>query len=103
MTSDTLAKQIETYSNAIVAFAVLQGLAYAYAFGNNSFFNCLVKNAANLAEGLTLLFALVTVLAVAAIVALGRALKQIAGEYRGLVGKIYLGKLAQRTSRHSRK
>ena len=44
MDSNFLAKQIETYSNAIVAFHVIQGLAYLYYFGTNQTFNCLVKN-----------------------------------------------------------
>lgn len=93
MTSELLIKQIETYSNAIVAFAVLQGLAYSYAFGTNAFFNCLVKTASHLAEGLTLLFALVTLLSIVAIASLGRVLKQISGEFRSVVEKIYMGKL----------
>ena len=93
MTSEMLVKQIETCSNAIVAFSVLQGLAYSYAFGTNDFFNCLVKTSHYLAEGLTLLFAVVTILASAATVALGRAMKGISGEFRSIVSKIYLGKV----------
>jgi hypothetical protein len=93
MTSELLTKQIETYSNAIVAFAVLQGLSYSYAFGTNAFFNCLIKTSSHLAEGLTLLFVLVTLLSIIATVLLGRALQQISGEFRGMVEKIYVGKL----------
>jgi len=93
MNSEILIKQIETYSNAIVAFAVLQGLAYSYAFGTNGFFNCLVKTSSHLAEGLTLLFALALLLSIVATVALGRALKRISGEFRAVVAKIYFGKL----------
>ena len=93
MTSELLIKQIETYSNAIVAFAVLQGLAFSYAFGTDAFFNCLVKTASNLAEGLTLLFVLVTLLSVFATVSIGRTLQQISGKFRGIVNKIYIGKL----------
>ena len=93
MKPETLVTQIETYSNAIVAFAVLQGLAYSYAFGTNVFFNCLVKTSTHLAEGLSLLFALVTLLSIVAIAALGRTLGRIAGEFRSTVHKIYAGKL----------
>jgi hypothetical protein len=93
MTSDAVSKQIETCSNAIVAFAVLQSLAYAYAFGTNAFFNCVVKTASHLAEGLTLLFALVMLLSIAAMVGLGNALKTISGEFRAIVAKIHAGKL----------
>jgi len=45
MTSDQLITQIETYSNAIVGFVVLQALAFSFSFGTNEFFNCLVKTA----------------------------------------------------------
>jgi hypothetical protein len=92
MKPETLVAQIETYSNAIVAFAVLQGLAYSYAFGTNAFFNCLVKTSNYLAEGLTLLFVLVMLLSIAAMVALGRTVARIAGEFRSTVRKLYLGK-----------
>jgi len=92
MKSETLVSQIETYSNAIVAFAVLQGLAYSYAFGTNAFFNCLVKTASYLAEGLTLLFVLVMLLSIVAVVALGRIVERVAGELRSTVRKLYLGK-----------
>jgi hypothetical protein len=93
VTSEQLIKQAETYSNAIVAFTVLQGLAYCYAFGTSEFFNCLVKTAANLAAGLTLLFVVVSALAIVAILYLGRMMKQVAGEFHDAVRKIYLGKM----------
>jgi len=93
MTPEILVKQIETYSNAIVSFAVLQGLAFSFAFGTNAFFNCLVKTSPYLAEGLLLAFLLVAILSAVAIVGLGRALKHLSGEYRGIVNRIYLGKL----------
>jgi hypothetical protein len=93
MNSELLIKQIETYSNAIIAFMVLQGLAYSYAFGTNPFFNCLVKTAEHLAEGLALLFGLNMLLSIVATVSLGRALNRISGEFRSTVEKIYLGKL----------
>ena len=81
MKPETLVQQVETYSNAIVAFADPQGLAYSYAFGTNAFFNCLVKTSNYLAEGLTLLFVLVMLLSIVAVVALGRTVERIAGEF----------------------
>ena len=93
MNSEILIKQIETYSNAIVAFAVLQGLSYAYSFGTNPFFNCLVKTTTHLAVGLTWLFGIVTLLSIAAMVGLARALRRLAGEFRDTVTKIYAAKV----------
>jgi len=93
MTSETLIKQLETYSNAIIAFTVLQGLAYSYAFGTDEHFNCAVKTASQLAEGLAVLFVLVGVLSAVATIWLGRAVKALAGEFRDTVGKIYSGKV----------
>jgi len=93
MTPDTLIKQLETYSNAIVAFVVLQGLAYAFAFGTNEFFNCTVKTAPHLVAILAGAFVFVGVLAVVAILWLGRTVGALAGEFREAVGKIYTGKV----------
>jgi hypothetical protein len=93
MTPDLLVKQLESYSNAIVAFAVLQGLAFSYAFGNNATFNCTVKNAPHLAEGLAIAFVVLTILLLVATAWLGRAMESIAGEFVALVKKLYLGKL----------
>jgi hypothetical protein len=36
MKSDQLITQIETYSNALIAFVVLQAIAYSYSFGTNT-------------------------------------------------------------------
>ena len=88
-----LAKQLETYSNAIVAFAVLQSLAYSYSFGTSELFNCLVKTAKYLAPGLTFAFVLVTCLMVIALLFLGRAMRSFAPEHSDLVRKVYRGKL----------
>lgn len=88
-----LVKQLETYSNAIVAFAVLQSLAYSYSFGTSELFNCLVKTASYLALGLTLAFTLVTTLMVIALMFIGRTMQSFAGEYSDLVRKVIRGKL----------
>ncbi len=92
MNADTLAKQIETYSNSIVAFAVLQGLAYSYYFGSNQLFNCVVRSAPYLAETIVAMFLLVTVLLLAATAWLGKALAAVADEHRPVVRRIYMGK-----------
>lgn len=93
MNSELLAKQIETYSNAIVGFAVLQGLAYSYYFGTNAMFNCLVKTSPNLAVGLTIVFVVVIILSVFAVVYLGRIMREIALEFAHVVQAIYRAKL----------
>jgi len=93
MSSEQLIKQIETYSNAIVGFAVLQGLAYAYSFGSSPIFNCLIKTATYLAEGLTLLLLLVMFLSILAIQFCRKTLRKIAGEFSTVVEKIYLAKI----------
>lgn len=93
MKSQKLIEQLETYSNAIVAFAVLQALAYAYAFGSNEMFNCYVKVANHLAAGLSALFLLMAVLLVIAIEFCRKTLRRMLEEQREAVGKIYRGKL----------
>jgi hypothetical protein len=93
MTSENLLKQIETYSNAIIAFTVLQGLAYSYAFGTSEHFNCAIKTASYLAEGMVAIFAAVGTLSVVATVWLGRVVEALSGEFRSNVAKIYWGKV----------
>lgn len=39
-----LLRQLEVYSNSIVAFHVVQGFSYSYHFGGTEFFNNLVKS-----------------------------------------------------------
>jgi hypothetical protein len=58
MKSDLLIAQIEIYSNAIVGFTVLQAIAFAYSFGSNQFFNCLVKTSRYLPHGLVVHFSI---------------------------------------------
>jgi magnesium-transporting ATPase (P-type) len=93
MNSEQLIKQIETYSNAIVGFAVLQALAYAHSFGSSELFNCLVKSSSYLAEGLALLFLLVTILLIVAIQYCRKTIRKVAGEFGDMVDKIYLAKI----------
>lgn len=93
MKPEQLIQQIETYSNAIVGFAVLQALAYAYSFGSSELFNCLVKTSSYLAEGLSLLFLLVMALLMRAIQFCRVALRKVAGEFSDALDKIYLAKM----------
>src|SRR4051812_40180060 len=93
MDSEQLVKQIETYSNAIVAFDALQAITYSYAFGTNAMFNCLVKTAPYLAVGLTGAFVTVAVLSVVATVFLGRVVHRLSGEHGQIIQAIYRGKL----------
>jgi hypothetical protein len=88
-----LAKQIDTYSNAIVGFVVLQSLTYSYSFGTSAMFNCLVKTANHLAVGLSLHFSLTTILSMVGMFYLSKTVVAITGEYAEIVRKIYLGKL----------
>jgi hypothetical protein len=92
MKDDQLITQIETYSNAIVGFVVLQAVAYSFSFGTSEFFNCLVKTAKYLAHGLAAHFLLVTILACYATIALGRLLRRLSPENGGTIGRIYTAK-----------
>ena len=88
-----LVNQIETYSNAIVTFNVLQGLAYSFYFGSNKMFNCLVKNSNLLAEVLTILFIVITILSVIAIKYFGNKKAELFSEYSNILITITRGKM----------
>lgn len=47
---------MEFYSNAIVAFMVIQGLTYCYTFGKNQNFNSVLKVNLSLSISLAALF-----------------------------------------------
>ncbi len=92
MKDELLVTQLETYSNAIVGFVVLQAIAYSFSFGTNEFFNCTVKTARFLADGLAFHFVAVTVLTCFATIAIGRLLLQVSQENSAIVRKVYLAK-----------
>jgi hypothetical protein len=94
-----IARQIETYSNAIVAFAVLQALGYSYSFGTSELFNCLVKTSDYLAIGLAVAFVIATVVMAIAVLFLGRTMQSLSGEFAGIVNKIYRAKTRCRSPR----
>lgn len=90
---ETFIKQLETYSNGIIAFSVLQGLAYSFYFGSNEMFNCHVKASHLLAEFLIILFVIITILAIIAIKYLGARKIELAPEYAKMIRTITIGKM----------
>ena len=92
LTDRELVTHIETYSNAIVAFAVLQALSYLYAFGTSELFNCLVKTLYSLAWSLSISFVVVGTLMVVAIRFLSKQLQALSGKHAATVQKIYAAK-----------
>jgi len=94
MKDDQLINQLEMYSNAIIGFVVLQAIAYSFSFGTNEFFNCTVKTAKFLADGLAIHFVVVTILACYATITIGRLLLRLSQENREIIRRIYLAKCA---------
>ena len=92
MNTTELLKQLELYSNAILAFVVAQSLVFSFTFGTNTEFGCVVIAETPLALGLLIHFVLSTVLAVVAITYLGRALQRLSQENKELVRLLFLGK-----------
>jgi hypothetical protein len=89
-----VAKQLELYSNAIIAFIVVQGLGYCYTFGTSDRFNLVVKSNPSLSGGLAFTFLLTTVLALLANRYIGRRLEELSGDYAALVRTVTWGKAA---------
>ena len=85
-------KQLELYSNAIVAFIVFQGLAFCYHFGTNQMFNETLKKNISLSIGLVVLFLVTMTLALFANHFVRQKLEKLSGEYGQLVKAIYFGK-----------
>lgn len=90
---ELLFKNIETYSNSVVGFIVLQGLAYSFYLGSNESFNCRIKGSEWLAELLTIQFFVITILAAVAIRYLGKKLVEIAPDSRDTLKAISEGKI----------
>jgi hypothetical protein len=87
-----LIQQLELYSNAIIAFMVIQGLTYCYQIGTNEHFSKILKTHVLFSAGLTLLFLVVLILALYANYFLGKKLEELNDEYKQLVKTIYFGK-----------
>ena len=87
-------KQLEFYSNTIVSFIVLQGLAFSYNFGTNKFFNETIKTNKDLALGLVIVLSVTMIIGfIANLFISQKIIKLIGSEHSGLAGKIYIGKL----------
>ena len=96
MESEKLVELLEKYSNAILAFMVLQSIAFSFTYGTNSRFGCLVKNEDMLAFGLVAHFAISTALACAATILIGRGIRQVlqhSAMSATILKRIYLAKL----------
>lgn len=92
MDKKDVTKQLELYSNAIIAFIVFQGLAFCYTFGTNVKFNSILRANLSLSVGLAALFLLTMVLGLFANYFLRQKLEGLSGEYRQLVKELYRGK-----------
>ncbi len=90
----TIFEQLETYSRSVVAFTVLQGLAYSFYFGTSETFNCFIKMSSFLPECLTVLFLVVLPISIIAISYSGKRMEELAPEYSTMLQKITLGKIA---------
>ena len=92
MKTAELLKQLELYSNAIVAFVVAQSLTFAFTFGTNIAFACTVISVKALALGLLMHFMVSSGLAMVAISYLGRAIQHLSKENRNLVRVLFIAK-----------
>ena len=89
-----LTKQLELYSNSIIAFIVFQGLGYCYQFGTNSGFSNSVKCNIVLAIGLICVLSLTMILALIGNYLIGKKTSSMVSfENSALVRNIYRGKL----------
>jgi hypothetical protein len=90
---ELMMNKVGSYANAIIAFIVLQGIAYSYYFGSNETFNCLVHVSYYLPEALSILFFIVMVLALFAVKVLGKIEAELAPEYEEILAKLSKGKM----------
>ena len=94
MNSEFLAKQAEMYSNAIVGFLSVQGIAFLFYYGTNTFFNCLIKMTPFLAEGIIFSLVIIAILSSIAVRYLGKVLKALSSGSEAIVQNIYRAKIA---------
>lgn len=80
MKTDKLIEQLDLYSNAIVGFMVAQSVAFSFTFGTNVPFGCEITRWKSLAAGLTIHFALSTVVAAWAVLAISRRMCALSPE-----------------------
>ena len=87
-------KQLELYSNSIIGFIVIQGLAYCYKFGSDKVFSEAVKKTLELSVGLVFALTCTMILALIANYLIGKKTSTMVKEENvDLVKKIYKGKL----------
>ncbi len=87
-----ISKQLELYSNSIVAFVVIQSLTFCYYFGTNVNFNNILRTYKALSTGLAVAALLVTFLALYANHFLGSKLRQLSSNHQEVIRMIYRGK-----------
>lgn len=92
MNKEGIAKQLELYSNSIVAFIVFQSLAFCYHFGTSKEFNCILKNSRGLSLFLIFIFIVASLLALYANKYISQKLQEFNQEYSHIVKHAYIGK-----------
>ena len=93
MDDSSFFKQIEFYSNVIVAFIAIQSITFCYNFGTNAYFNDVLRTHKALSISLAVAVFFVMFLALYANHFFGSKLQELSGEEcRELIGTIYFGK-----------
>jgi hypothetical protein len=93
MTSDKIIEALETYSNVVVAFMVVQSIGFSFTFGTKPTFTCLVHTASGLAPGLIAHFFISTVLACCAVALMANTIRRVATQNVEVLRRIYLAKI----------
>ena len=92
MTSEKLIEVLETYSNVIVGFMVVQSIGFSFTFATTPTFTCTVHTARYLAPGLIAHFIGSTILACIAIALMAKVIRRHSGEHADVVRYIYWAK-----------
>ncbi len=85
-------KQLEFYSNAIVAFIVIQSLTFCFNFGTSVNFNNILRTNQVLSISLAVAMLIVMLLSLYAIHFLGSRLQQLSVKHQETIKTIYRGK-----------
>jgi hypothetical protein len=89
----SIGKQMELYSNAIIAFLVFQGIGFCYQFGTSATFYGVLRTDGTVAKGLAVMFLLVLAGALYATLRISRVLEgQAADGEKLLVRKVFIAK-----------
>lgn len=92
MDDSQIFKQLEFYSNAIVAFVVIQSLTFCYNFGDNTGFENILKTNDCFSWIITMATLLIMLLALYANNSISLKLQKVVDGHRDTIKKIYLGK-----------